>query len=45
MVDINFVMRIYGRFVALVRLEISRCFRESILMNVSDIIIYIMRIM
>ena len=43
--SVNFVTQIFGRFVGLVRLEISRCQSESILINVSDIIAYIMRIM
>ena len=40
----NIEKRILGRFVGLVRLEISRCYSESVLMEVSDIITYIMKI-
>ena len=39
------VTQIFDRFVGQVCLEISRCCRESILTKVSDIIIYIMKIM
>ena len=40
----NVVRQMFDRFVGEVCLEISRCFIESISMNVSDIIIYIMKI-
>ena len=36
--------QIFGRFVGYVFLEISRCYGESILMKVSDIIMHIMKI-
>ena len=36
--------QICGRFVGYVCLEISRCYSESILMKVSDIIMHIMKI-
>ena len=41
----NVVTQIFDRFVGLVCLEISRCYSESILMKVSDILIYITKIM
>ena len=41
----NVVAQIFDRFVEKVCLEISRCYSESILMKVSDIIIYLMKIM
>ena len=42
---VNVVARIFDRFVGQVSLEISRCCSKSILMKVSDTIIYIMKIM
>ena len=36
--------QIFGRFVGYVCLEISRCYSESILTKVSDIIMHIMKI-
>ena len=41
----NVVARIFDGFVGYVCLEISRCCSKSILMKVSDIIIYIIKIM
>ena len=42
---VNAVTRIFGRIVGYVRLKISRCCGESILMKVLHIIIYIVKIM
>ena len=36
--------QIFGQFVGYVCLEISRCYSESILMKVSDVIMHIMKI-
>ena len=44
-ITVNIVTRTFGRFVGQVCLEISRYCGESILMKVSEIIIYIMKIM
>ena len=44
-IKLNVVTQIFDRFVGYVCLEISRCCSESILMKVSDIFIYIMKIM
>ena len=41
----NVVAQIFDRFLGQVCLEISRCCSKSIIMKVSDIIIYIMKIM
>ena len=44
-IKLNVVTQIFDRFVGCVCLEISRCCSESISMEVSDIFIYIMKIM
>ena len=41
---VNVVTQIFGRFVGNVCLEISRCYGESIVMKVSDIIMHVMKI-
>ena len=41
---VNVVTQIFGRFVGYVCLEISRCYSESILMKVSDIVMHVKKI-